>query len=109
MQAGLLRDIVAIEKATVTKNPNSGEENLTWVQIWRGRARVEFSSGTQLLENNETWNTITRKVTIRTKPVFSEPLSKLRMVIDSKYYRLLSMDVRVTDMATICIVELINE
>jgi hypothetical protein len=70
---------------------------------------VEFSSGTQLLENNETWNTITRKVTIRTKPVFTEPLSKLRMVIDSKYYRLLSMDVRVTDMATICIVELIND
>ena len=54
MQAGLLRDIVAIEKATVTKNPNSGEENLTWVQIWRGRARVEFSSVTQLLETPST-------------------------------------------------------
>lgn len=109
MQAGLLRDIVSIEKATVTKNPLSGEEVLTWAQIWRGRARVEFSSGTQMLENNETWNTITRKVTIRTKPAFNEALSTLRMVIKGQYYRLLSMDVRVTDMATIFIVELINE
>ena len=109
MQAGLLRDIIAIQKATVTKNPNSGEENITWTQLWRGRARVEFSSGTQMLENNETWNSITRKVTIRTKPAFTDPLSMLRMVIDGQYYRLLSMDRRVTDMATIFIVELINE
>lgn len=109
MQAGLLRDIVAIERATITRNADSGEEILGWSQIWRGRARVEFSSGTQMLENNETLNTITRKVTIRTKPAFTDPLSKLRMVIGTQYYRLLSMDVRVTDMATIFIVELIND
>ena len=109
MQAGLLRDIVEIEHATITKDATSGEEQLTWSRLWRGRARVEYSSGTQLVENNETVNTITRRVTIRTKPALTQALSTLRLVIDGKYYRLLSLDVRGGDMASIIIAELINE
>lgn len=109
MRAGLLRDIVSMEEATVTKDPDSGEELLAWVEIWRGRAKVDFSAGTQMVENNETWNTITRRVTIRTKPAFMQPLSRLRLLIEGRYYRLLSMDVRTTDMSTVIIAELINE
>ena len=33
MRAGLLRDIVSMEEATVTKDPDSGEEILAWVEI----------------------------------------------------------------------------
>lgn len=109
MQAGLLRNIISVEQSSVTRDAASGEQQLSWTQIWRGRARVEFSSGTQMMENGETLNTITRRVTIRTKPAFSQPLSTLRLVIDGKYYRILSMDVRVTDMASVIIAELINE
>lgn len=109
MQAGLLRDFIEVYRQQVTKSATNGETIIEWVKVWRGRARVEFSSGTQMLENNETINTITRKVTIRTKPVFSDKLSTLRIKIGSDNYRILSRDVRETDMATIMIVELINE
>lgn len=109
MQAGLLRDFIEVYRQSVTKNPTNGETIIAWEKAWRGRARVEFSSGTQMVENNETINTITRKVTIRTKPVFSDKPSTLRIKIGSDYYRILSRDIRDTDMATIMIVELINE
>ena len=85
------------------------EQEYAWVKAWRGRARVEFSSGTQMLENNETINTLTRKVTIRTKPAFTDKLSTIRIKIGADFYRILSRDIRDTDMATIMIVELINE
>lgn len=109
MQAGLLRDIITIEKAEDTVNPVNGEQIRTWVQVWKGRAKVDFSSGSQIVTNGETVNRITKKVTIRTKPAWSEKLSMLRMVIDGDAYRILAKDVRGRDMATIFTVELINE
>ena len=109
MQAGQLRDRVSIERSYVIKNSTNGEELLEWNTIWTGRAKVDFSSGTQLVSNNETLNTITKKVTIRTKPSFNEKLSTLRLLIDGEYYRILAKDVRHRDMATIFTCELINE
>ena len=109
MQAGLLRDIITIEKAEDTVNPVNGEQIRTWVQVWKGHAKVDFSSGSQTVTNGETVNRITKKVTIRTKPAWSEKLSMLRMVIDGDAYRILAKDVRGRDMATIFTVELINE
>lgn len=109
MQAGLLRDIITIEKAVNTINPDNGEQIRSWTEVWRGRAKVDFSSGTQALSNGETFNQITKKVTVRTKPVFAEKLSMLRMIIAGDAYRILAKDVRNRDMATIFTVELINE
>lgn len=109
MQAGLLRDKITIEKSSVTHNAVNGEQVLVWSEIWSGRAKVDFSSGSQLVSNNETINTITKKVTIRTKPAFNEKLSLLRILIDGEYYRILAKDVRHRDMATIFTCELINE
>lgn len=109
MQAGLLRDIITIEKAVDTVNPKNGEQLRSWVQVWKGRAKVDFSSGSQIMTNGETMNRITKKVTIRTKPSFSEKLSMLRIVIADDAYRILAKDVRGRDMATIFTVELINE
>ena len=59
--------------------------------------------------NGETINRITKKVTIRTKPAFTEKLSMLRIVINGDNYRILAKDVRSRDMATIFTCELINE
>lgn len=109
MQAGLLRDKIAIERSTVSVNAENGEQVLVWSLIWSGRAKVDFSSGSQMVSNNETINTISKRVTIRTKPAFNEKLSNLRMVIDGEYYRILAKDVRSRDMATIFTCELINE
>ena len=109
MQAGLLRDKVTIERSTVSVNSENGEQIIVWSVIWSGRAKVDFSSGSQLVSNNETINTISKRVTIRTKPAFHEKLSNLRMLIDGEYYRILAKDVRARDMATIFTCELINE
>ena len=109
MQAGLLRDKITIERSSVSLNAENGEQVLVWDAIWSGRARVEFSSSSQLVSNNETINTISKRVTIRTKPAFNEKLSNLRMLIDGDYYRILAKDVRARDMATIFTCELINE
>ena len=108
MQAGLLREIIEVHRSVETQSATTGEQQLTWKRIWRGRARVQFSSGTQLLENQETVNVVTRKVTIRTKPYFRGALSTLRVKIGDDMYRILSRDIRITDQATILIVELIN-
>lgn len=109
MQAGLLRDKITIERSDVTHNTENGEQVTSWQQVWSGRAKVDFSSGSQLVSNNETINTITKKVTIRTKPAFNEKLSNLRILIDGEYYRILAKDVRSRDMATIFTCELIND
>lgn len=108
MQAGQLREIISIEKLTETRSTVNGEQSMAWTRIWRGRAKVDFSSGTQMVENNETINTVTRKVTIRTKPVLAYKLADLRVKIGPDYYRILSRDVRNWDMATVMQVELIN-
>jgi SPP1 family predicted phage head-tail adaptor len=109
MQAGLLRNKITIERSDVTHNSENGEQVTSWQQVWSGRAKVDFSSGSQLVSNNETINTITKTVTIRTKPAFNEKLSNLRILIDGEYYRILAKDIRSRDMATIFTCELINE
>ena len=109
MQAGLLRNKITIERSDVTHNAENGEQVTSWQRVWSGRAKVDFSSGSQLVSNNETINTITKTVTIRTKPAFNEKLSNLRILIDGEYYRILAKDVRSRDMATIFTCELINE
>lgn len=109
MQAGLLRDKITIERSDVTHNTENGEQVTSWQQVWSGRAKVDFSSGSQLVSNNETINTMTKMVTIRTKPAINEKLSNLRILIDGEYYRILAKDVRSRDMATIFTCELINE
>ena len=109
MQAGLLRNKITIERSDVTHNSENGEQVTSWQQVWSGRAKVDFSSGSQLVSNNETINTITKTVTIRTKPAFNEKLSTLRILIDGESYRILAKDVRTRDMATIFTCELINE
>ena len=109
MQAGLLRDKITIERSVVNSNATNGEQVISWSVVWSGRAKVDFSSGSQLVSNNETINTMTKKVTIRTKPAFNEKLSNLRIFVDGEYYRILAKDVRSRDMATIFTCELINE
>ena len=43
MQAGLLRDTISIERAEEVTNTVNGEQLRTWVQIWKGRAKVDFT------------------------------------------------------------------
>lgn len=109
MQAGLLREIIEIERVQIVKNPDNGEEVMTWLLHWRGRARVEQTSGSLQLTNGETYNAVTKRITIRTKPVLHDLPSKFRVRFRGQLYRVLSIDPRITDMATIMMVEQINQ
>ena len=108
MQAGLLREILEIERVQIVKNQENGEEVMTWRRLWRGRARVEQTSGSLQLTNGETYNAVTKRITIRTKPVLNDLPSRLRVKYNGHYYRVISIDPRITDMATIMMVEQIN-
>ena len=65
MQAGTLKDFIAIEMAVDTANPNNGEQLRTWQQIWRGRAKVDFSSGTQSVINGDPYRILSKDVRSR--------------------------------------------
>ena len=108
MQAGLLRDRITIERSKITRNAD-GSENIVWNPLWTGRARVEQTSGNMANLSGETFNQVTKRITIRTKPAINEVPSSIRVLYLGRFYRVLSLDVRVVDMATILIVELINQ
>lgn len=105
MQAGLLRDHITVEVATITRD-KFGAQNTVWSVFWTGRAWVRFSSGNQVVVNGETLNTITRKVVIRTRAAVTP---KMRLKIGSEHYRILSIDDSARDLSKTMIVELINE
>lgn len=105
MRAGLLKDFVKIETPVRTAT-RYGSQETTWSEYWSGRAWVRFSSGTQVVENGETFNRVTKKVTIRYK---TDVQSKMRLVINEKKYRILSIDESRSDQSTTLTVELINE
>lgn len=110
MQAGLLKDIVTIEELIVNRDASNGSQRMSWSLLWKGRARVTFSSGSQMVSNGEVVTSMTKQVQIRTKPTFENyKLSDLRITIKGQHYRPLSLDVRSLDMASIFTVELINE
>lgn len=105
MQAGLLRDRITLEEAVVTRD-KYGAQNTEWASVWSGRAWVRFSSGSQVVLNGETQNTITRKITIRTRFAVNH---RMRIVYGQDHYRILSIDDSALDRSKTMTVELINE
>lgn len=105
MDAALLKDIIEIETPVVERDGFGGQVTV-WKRAWRGKARVEFASGSRVLQNSEVVNTRTNRVRVRYKPFFTE---KDRLLIDGQYYRVVSMNRDKRDMSTVFMVELINE
>ncbi len=105
MNAGTMRDIITVESMIIDRDEMGGQRQL-WNPYWRGKAWVRFSSGARKVENGETVNTMTKKVTVRHHPRFTPDM---RIDIGGLKYRILSMDVNRKDMSVTFSVELINE
>lgn len=52
LRAGLLREQIVVKRRTVTRN-DYGEEVDTWTDVLTTRARVDFRSGTRMVDVNE--------------------------------------------------------
>lgn len=100
-----MRDIITVEKQTTTRD-DFGGETLSWVTFWKGRAWVRYGTGSQKSINGEVETLITKKIVVRNRPDFT---LDMRILIDDRHYRILSLDNNRQDMSTTFIVELINE
>lgn len=105
MNAGTMRDIITVEKLMITRDAFGGQERV-WTEFWKGKAWVRFSSGSRKVQNGETVNTMTKKVTVRLHPDFTPDM---RLDIYGLKYRILSIDRSRLDMSTTFTVELIND
>lgn len=105
MQAGLLKEWIEIERETV-KRDRFGGETRTWETAFRKRARIQFRSGDQTLENRETVHTVINTVTIRWQPGIDR---RMRLSWGGEKYRILSADRNRADMSLVIKCELINE
>lgn len=105
MQAGLLRDRITLEQPVSTRD-KYGAQNQSWTTVWSGRAWVRFANGTQVVLNGETVNTITRKITIRTR---FRVTHSMRITFGEDHYRILNIDDSALDRSKTMTVELINE
>lgn len=105
MQAGLLNDTIELIECVTTRDA-FGAEVQTWQSHWKGRARVQFSSGKRFNDNGEIFNTTTRKITVR-KQVGVDV--KMRVIYNGQQYRIITIDSRRSDMSAILTCDLINE
>lgn len=67
LRAGLLREVVTITRPVVTRNAY-GEEVTTWEEVLTTRARVDYRSGSRVVDVNEVFNPHTVTFTIRRFP-----------------------------------------
>lgn len=105
MQAGLLKEWIIFEKETITRDEFGGQKK-EWIQAVKTRARIQFKSGDQVLENREEIHTVTNTVTIRYR---KEITRQMRIVWGGEKYRILSMDRNRSEQSLVIKCELINE
>lgn len=105
MQAGLLKEWITIEEESIIRDEFGGQIK-EWIEKIKTRARIQFKSGDQVLENREEIHTVTNVVTIRYRPGISR---QMRLKWGSEKYRILSIDRNRTEQSLVIKCELINE
>lgn len=106
MRAGLLRDVIQVEKPEVVQN-DFGANHIEWVTfIDRTRAQVTYSSGNRANENNEIIFAYEVIFTIR---VYHQIDERMRIVWKNKKYRILSIEEDLAKQKLTIRTELINE
>lgn len=105
MQAGLLKEWVTFEAETITRDEFGGQKK-EWKEVLKTRARIQFKSGDQVLENREEIHTLTNTVTIRYRKGIAR---QMRILWDGEKYRILSIDRNRAEQSLVIKCELINE
>lgn len=105
MQAGLLKERVIFEQEKITRDQFGGQTK-KWETVVETRARIQFKTGDQILENREEIHTVTNIVTIRYRSGITR---KMRIVWGGEKYRILSIDRNRSEQSLLIKCELINE
>lgn len=105
MQAGLLKERVIFEQEKITRDQFGGQTK-EWEKVVETRARIQFKTGDQILENREEIHTVTNIVTIRYRSGITR---KMRIVWGGEKYRILSIDRNRSEQSLVIKCELINE
>lgn len=105
MQAGLLNDIIEIQKLITTKDAY-GSDIETYEYFLKTKAQVIYSSGNRLITNNEITFNYNTTFVVR---YYIEVIESMRIKFQSRYYRILSIEQDKRLQKKTIITELINE
>ncbi len=105
MQAGLLNEIILIERNHLHRN-SYGEEQSAWELHIKTRARIDFRGANNVIENDE--RVFTRSLTFIVR-IYHDIRNDDRIIYNSQKYRIMSIEKRKNEMRQIITAELINE
>lgn len=106
MRAGLLKEVISVEKA-ITVTDDYGASKDCWVKaIDSTRAKVSYSNGNRTNENSEIFFAYEVVFTVR---IYHQINEKMRIVWKNRKYRILSIEENKEQQQLIIKTELINE
>lgn len=91
--AGALRQVVDIERWTVTSQDANGEDVGTWVLLITARAKIEPLSGKELVEARQLNEAIAMRITVRYANEIKDLTAKDRIVLGSRILNILGSPV----------------
>lgn len=107
MRAGLLNEVVRIEKPVVLQDDYGANEAIEWETfISKTKAQVTYSNGNRVTENNEIFFTYEVIFTVR---IYHQINEDMRVIWKNKKYRILSLEENKPQQSLTIKTELINE
>ena len=105
MRAGVLTEVVTIERPTISRSGYGGNE-LAWAVVTTTRARVEFANGDRAAENGEM---VWAHACIFTLRIYHEVRDTDRIAWRGRHYRVRFIEPQPHEQRQRVITELINE
>lgn len=105
MQAGLLKEVVTIQKPVVNQD-GFGANDVNWSDLITTRASVGYNTGNRVNDNNEI--TFAYQVTFTVR-VYHQINERMRIIWQGKKYRILSIELDKQKQRQTIRTELINE
>ena len=105
MRAGLFKDEIGLYEKVVNSS-EYGETTITYEQVRRVKAKVDYNSGSRTIENNEIFYPITRTFTIHHYVKLDE---SCRILYGGNYYQITSIEPVPEKNEKIIIASLVNE
>lgn len=105
MQAGLLKEVVTIQKPVVNQD-GFGANDVNWSDLITTRASVGYNTGNRVNDNNEI--TFAYQVTFTVR-VYHQINERMRIIWQGKKYRILSIELDKQKQRLTIRTELINE
>lgn len=105
MQAGLLKEVVTIQKPVVNQD-GFGANDVNWSDLITTRASVGYNTGNRVNDNNEI--TFAYQVTFTVR-VYHQINERMRIIWQGKKHRILSIELDKQKQRQTIRTELINE